>query len=566
IVLTTPSGQTLTEADIIAAPDMAIVEPLSDMTRRVVVVSQPGAGVWNLTVDSDIGTGQIEFFVVSDNNTPSGEITQLAGGGFGQPVSISYNASDSDNDAAVSLFYDSDASGLDGILIDSGITQADGVGMSTWDTTGVPDGEYFVYLMIDDGINAPVIAYSQQSVSVTHRRIDGQVFHDANANAVMDEGESPVADIAVFVDANGNATLDDDESFAITAADGRYRLAELPQGTHTIAMITPAGFIQSAPADAAAQPIELAADGQIDDVNFGIRIEPASVSGVVWQDLNRDGFRDASEAVRKGVTIRLIDESSGIHVAQAVTPQDGRFEFAGVVPGTYILEVVTQTIDQITLQDRPGSDAHDSNLDPVTTRRRIELVTGASLTSIDVGLFSRWNHFANPFDVDANGFVRLLDALVVINFLGRSQANQPSGEALPDDGTFPDVNGNGTVSPLDALLVINHVAIEQENKMLPANLIATSSLFPGPWQTEGTRSDQEWRRTTDLEMPPVDTDVKANSTSASQTTESSFRFEDWPSENQQTARDIDEEAPLDELLTRLAQDLRQAALDGPPKE
>lgn len=566
IVLTTPSGQTLTEADIIAAPDMAIVEPLSDMTRRVVVVSQPDAGVWNLTVDSDSGTGQIEFFVVSDNDAPSGEITQLAGGGFGQPVSISYNASDSDNDAAVSLFYDSDASGLDGILIDSGITETDGVGVSTWDTSGVPDGEYFVYLMIDDGINAPVIAYSQQSVSVTHRRIDGQVFHDANANAVMDEGESPVADIVVFVDANGNATLDDDESFAITAADGKYRLAELPQGTHTIAMITPAGFIQSAPVDGTAQPIELASDGQIDDVNFGIRIEPASVSGVVWQDLNRDGFRDASEAVRKGVTIRLIDESSGIHVAQAVTPQDGRFEFAGVVPGTYILEVVTQTIDQITLQDRPGSDAHDSNLDPVTTRRRIELVTGASLTSIDVGLFSRWNHFAKPFDVDANGFVRLLDALVVINFLGRSQANQPSGEALPADGTFPDVNGNGTVSPLDALLVINHVAIEQENKILPANVIATSSLFPDPWQTEGTRSDQEWRRTTDLEMPPVDTDVKANSTSASQTTESSFRFEDWPSENQQTARDIDEEAPLDELLTRLAQDLQQAALDGPPKE
>ncbi len=102
--------------------------------------------------------------------------------------------------------------------------------------------------------------------------------------------------------------------------------------------------------------------------------------------------------------------------------------------------------------------------------------------------------------------------------------------------------------------------------MLPANAIATSSLFPDPWQTERTRSDQEWRRTTDLEMPPVDADVKASSTVASQTTESSFPFGDWPSENQQTARDIDEETPLDELLTRLAKDLQQAALDGPPKE
>ncbi len=58
-------------------------------------------------------------------------------------------------------------------------------------------------------------------------------------------------------------------------------------------------------------------------------------------------------------------------------------------------------------------------------------------------------------DVNADGTVSTLDALIVINALG---AGQPS-TALPNTrGTFLDVSGNGTVSTQDALIVINYLS------------------------------------------------------------------------------------------------------------
>ncbi len=60
-----------------------------------------------------------------------------------------------------------------------------------------------------------------------------------------------------------------------------------------------------------------------------------------------------------------------------------------------------------------------------------------------------------PSDVNGDGEVSALDALVVINHLARDQAGT-SGEGEPSFSYhFPDVNDDGRASALDALLVIN---------------------------------------------------------------------------------------------------------------
>ncbi|WP_182867705.1 ELWxxDGT repeat protein [Stieleria mannarensis] len=566
IVLTSPSGQTLTEADIAAAPGMSIVDDLSNRKRRVVVVSQPQSGVWSLSVDGIGNTGPVEFFVGSSNNAPVGEITQVVGGGFGQGVSISYDALDTDNDASIAFYYDSDSDGLDGILIQSGIAETDGNGQLTWNTDGVPDGQYFVYMTIDDGINAPVSVYSSESVTVAHRRIDGRVFNDANANAVWDAGELPAADVAVFVDANGNGTLDDDEPFSITRPDGRYRLADLPVGNHTVAIMTPQGFVQTAPVAGKVYEIELTDQDQIQEIDFGIRITPGSINGLVWQDLNRDGFRDPSEEWRASVSLRLIDEASGVAIAHTLTAQDGSYQFSGIIPGAYRLEVVPETVDQITLNDRPGSDAHDSNFDPVTALRQIELETGQSHSSIDVGLFSRWNSIDNPYDTDLSGDVTPLDALVVINFLARVQTWQASGEALPAENTFPDVNGNSRVSPLDALLVINYVALQQEMESEPSGTVAASSLQAQFPLISNTASDRERSGMRLMEPAIIQAEAETISASTAASPQNVMRLEDWPAAESQADGDSDDELSLDDLLTQLALDLSQAAPKPPAVE
>jgi hypothetical protein len=64
-----------------------------------------------------------------------------------------------------------------------------------------------------------------------------------------------------------------------------------------------------------------------------------------------------------------------------------------------------------------------------------------------------WQNPDDPLDVDGNGVVAPIDALLVINYIS---AGLPTTlPAINTYGYFIDVNGDGIVSPLDALLVIN---------------------------------------------------------------------------------------------------------------
>jgi large repetitive protein len=60
------------------------------------------------------------------------------------------------------------------------------------------------------------------------------------------------------------------------------------------------------------------------------------------------------------------------------------------------------------------------------------------------------------FDVNADGFVSPIDALIVINHLNAGSGNAATGEGEPDK-YYIDVNGDNALSPIDALLVINRL-------------------------------------------------------------------------------------------------------------
>lgn len=71
--------------------------------------------------------------------------------------------------------------------------------------------------------------------------------------------------------------------------------------------------------------------------------------------------------------------------------------------------------------------------------------------------------FQNPYltpDVNDDGLVTPLDALVVINKIARSDTNLVSD--LPPDSLFYNVSGDERVSPLDALYVINAIGRDTE--------------------------------------------------------------------------------------------------------
>jgi hypothetical protein len=78
-----------------------------------------------------------------------------------------------------------------------------------------------------------------------------------------------------------------------------------------------------------------------------------------------------------------------------------------------------------------------------------------------------------PPDVNGDGFVVPLDALLVINELNERQFSDPTtGRLLTNpvgETRFPDINNDGLITPLDALLIINRL------NSLPAPAVAAAA-------------------------------------------------------------------------------------------
>lgn len=69
-------------------------------------------------------------------------------------------------DAAISLYYDNDNQGQDGTLIVSGLSENDENDHYLWDVSTVPPGQYYIYVVMDNQIDAPRVSYSTGPVTV----------------------------------------------------------------------------------------------------------------------------------------------------------------------------------------------------------------------------------------------------------------------------------------------------------------------------------------------------------------------------------------------------------------
>jgi hypothetical protein len=142
-----------------------------------------------------------------------------------------------------------------------------------------------------------------------------------------------------------------------------------------------------------------------------------------------------------GRGVRLDQLRFGPEAAVATNSQ-GAYAIPGLVAGRYFVEAVSP-----------------SGLVLADSRREVTLAEGESLGSVDfiahTGTIS-WQNPVRPADVNDDGDVTALDALVLINFI-----NDNSGSlSVPSDDVPPpylDVDGNGSVTAADALVIINHL-------------------------------------------------------------------------------------------------------------
>ncbi len=164
-----PDGNVLTEADVLADPKMDLPsQPISDTTRAI-VVTDPMVGEWQVRLVSALNPPQSITYMADGIATPGAiALTNLAedkSETTDKSINIAFTGTAGDPDARVSLFYDTDRDQHDGMIIAADIPLSQG--SYDWNLADVTAGEYFVYAVLEDGTNVPVISdYATGKVTV----------------------------------------------------------------------------------------------------------------------------------------------------------------------------------------------------------------------------------------------------------------------------------------------------------------------------------------------------------------------------------------------------------------
>jgi len=128
---------------------------------RVRAIKEENLGNWSNPEDIWVG----------ENTAPQITITNPGAEGTttDKSFTIEFAGQDSDDTARISLYYDTDTTGYDGVFIASTL-ENDGAGSYTWNTSPIPKGSYYIYGLISDGKlrNPPIGTYSAGALTIEH--------------------------------------------------------------------------------------------------------------------------------------------------------------------------------------------------------------------------------------------------------------------------------------------------------------------------------------------------------------------------------------------------------------
>ena len=205
--------------------------------------------------------------------------------------------------------------------------------------------------------------------------------------------------MATLLNQGGDDTLDSD---GVDGADPYAGLIVMDQVTLLEVLPGLDGVINTADDEPENEP----------DWDFGL-FQLATIGDFVWEDLNRDGIQDGGEPGVEGVTVNLLD-AAGMQIATTTTDGTGFYEFTGLAPDYYTIEVdptsAPTAVDRpwfLTLQD-VGGNTSDSDVDPdpvsptfgITVQTFLE--SGENDSTWDAGIW-RWASLGDYAWHDENG-------------------------------------------------------------------------------------------------------------------------------------------------------------------
>ena len=221
--------------------------------------------------------------------------------------------------------------------------------------------------------------------------IGDRVWDDTDGDGLQDPGEPGLAGVRLLLrDQMGNVV-----DVQISDALGAYAFAGLAPATYVVEVdvaTLPLGYVPA--------PCDVGGDDTIDNdcspvtvvvgsdptanVDFGYFDPGQSVIGdFVWDDADADGLQSVGEPGLAGVRLLLLDEGGGL-LAETLSDAAGFYEFAALVPGTYLVDIDLGTLPDgfgESLCEVGDDDTVDSNCLPAT----VELGLFQMTTSVDFG-------------------------------------------------------------------------------------------------------------------------------------------------------------------------------------
>lgn len=246
------------------------------------------------------------------------------------------------------------------------------------------------------------------------------VWNDLDGDGVQEAGEPPLAGVTVTLYSSTGTPI----GSTVTNAVGQYYFFNVPAGSYYMGFSTYPSVLEFTRQEAAPSAtgsdvnpstgftsVFTVASGQsYETIDAGMRQSfIGRVGDYVWDDYNQDGIQDANEPGLSGVSITLINLSTGQTIGQAVTRGNGYFQFFTVpvevplraiftnIPGTYSFTIPNM-----------GDGTNDSKVNGAgTTIADFMLPYGVGNYNIDAGII-------RPIVLSATGFT-----------LGAARSGQP---------------------------------------------------------------------------------------------------------------------------------------------
>lgn len=197
-----------------------------------------------------------------------------------------------------------------------------------WRVTAPAEGYYDVTTEIGQSVSGKnFLVYYPADIS-------GTVYNDKDANGNLNDTAAGLPGITVFIDANANGILDQGETSVVTDASGNYIFNDMEYGTYLIQVVLPQveGVFFKSPSEGKSSVT--ATGNVVHDRDFGL-VFPTTISGTLYVDADGDSVRDEGETPLGGWVVFLDTNNNGKidpGETQTLTDAEGKYTFTNLLP------------------------------------------------------------------------------------------------------------------------------------------------------------------------------------------------------------------------------------------